>query len=177
MAHCFWDTHFFSCLLNCQTTIWTDDFPNVCNIIVSFRRWWPSSTEVRPSLKRFHHSYVWVLHMASSPNAIFNISNVSVTAFPIFTQNFTQILCSWKTLIFLSRENRQTRRTCDHIKKHSTMTKQDRAMWFWRRSSSNSLLASSTCRAPLGRRNGGLFWTFGNFPDSSCRQSRGTADS
>ena len=42
-------------------------------------------TEVRPSLKRFHHSYVWVLHMASSPNAIFNISNVSVTDFPIFT--------------------------------------------------------------------------------------------
>ena len=132
-----------------------------------------SSTEVRPYLKRFHHSYVWVLHMASSPNAILNISNVSVTDFPIFTQNSTQILCSWKTLTFLSRENRQTRQTCDHIKKHSTMTKQDRAMRFSRRSSSNSLLESSTCRAPLDRRNGGLFWTFGNFPDSPCTASRG----
>jgi hypothetical protein len=104
--------------------------------------------------------------MTSSPNAIFNISNVSVTDFTIFTQNFTQIRCSWKTLIFLSRENRQTRQTCDHIKKHSTMTKQDRAVRFSRRSSSNSLLESSTCRAPLGQSNGRLFWTFGNFPDS-----------
>jgi hypothetical protein len=69
----------------------------------------------------------------------------------------------------LSRENRQTRQTCDHIKKHSTMTKQDRAMRFSRCSSSNSLLESSTCRAPLGRSNGGLFWTFGNFPDSPCK--------
>ena len=129
-----------------------------------------SSTEFQPFLKRFHHSYVWVLHMASSPNAIFNISNVSVRYFPIFTKNFTQIRCSWKTLIFLSQENRQTRQTCDHIKKQSTMSKQDRAMRFSRRSSSNSLLeSSSTCCAPLGRRNGGLFWTFGNFPDSPCR--------
>jgi hypothetical protein len=48
------------------------------------------------------------------------------------------------------------------------MTKQDRAMRFSRRSSSNSLLESCICRAPLGRRNGGLFWTFGNFPDSPC---------
>jgi hypothetical protein len=46
------------------------------------------------------------------------------------------------------------------------MTKQDRAMRFSQRSSSNSLLESSTCRAPLGQRNGGLFWTFGHFPDS-----------
>jgi len=60
-----------------------------------------SSTEVWPSLKRFHHSYIWVLPMAPSLNATFNISNVSVTDFPIFTQNFTQIRCSWKTLIFL----------------------------------------------------------------------------
>jgi len=48
------------------------------------------------------------------------------------------------------------------------MTKQERAMQFSRRSSSNSLLESSTCCAPLGQRNGGLFWTFGNFPDSPC---------
>ena len=41
-------------------------------------------------------------------------------------------------------------------------------MWFSRRSSSNSLLESSTCHNPLGRRNGGLFWTLGNFPDSPC---------
>ena len=127
-----------------------------------------SSTEVRPSLKHFHHPYVWVLPMASSLNAIFNISDVSVTDFPIFTQNFTQIRCSWKTLIFLSQENRQMRQTCDHIKKHSTMTKQDRAMRFLRLSLPNSLLESSTCRTPLGWRNGGLFWTFGNFPDSPC---------
>ena len=127
-----------------------------------------SSTEVQPSLKRFHHSYVWVLPMASSLNAIFNISNVSVTDFPIFTQNFTQIRCTWKTLIFLSQENRQTRQTCDHVKKHSTMTKQDRAMRFSQLNSPNSLLESSTCRAPLGRRNGRLFWTFGNFLDSPC---------
>jgi hypothetical protein len=104
--------------------------------------------------------------MASSPNAIFNISNVSVTDFPTFTQNFTQIRCSRKTLISLSRENCQTRQTCDHIKTHSTMTKQDRAMQFSRRSSSNSSLESSTCRAPLGQCNGGLFSTFGHFPDS-----------
>ena len=123
-----------------------------------------SSTKVWPSLKCFHHSYICVLHMASSLNAIFNISNVSVTDFPIFTK----IRCSWKTFIFLSRENRQMRQTCDHIKKHSTMTKQDRAMQFTRRSLSNSLLESSTCHAPLGRRNGGLFWMFGNFPDSPC---------
>jgi hypothetical protein len=124
-----------------------------------------SSTEVQPSLKRFHHSYVWVLHVASSPNAIFNISNVSVTNIPIFTQ----IRCLWKTLIFLSRQNRQTRQTCDHVKRHSTMTKQDRAMRFFsRRSSSNSLLERSTCSAPLGRHNGGLFWTIRNFPDSPC---------
>jgi hypothetical protein len=73
-----------------------------------------------------------------------------------------------KTPIFLSRENRQTCQTCDHTKKHITMTKQDRAMRFSRRSSSNSLLEITTYRAPLGRRNGGLFWTFGNFPDSPC---------
>jgi len=60
------------------------------------------------------------------------------------------------------------RQTCDHIKKHSTMTKQHRAMRFSRLSSPNSLLESSTCRAPLSWRNGGLFWTFGNFPDSPC---------
>ena len=53
-------------------------------------------------------------------------------------------------------------------KKHSTLTKQDRTMRFSRRSSSNSLLESSTCRAPLGRRNGGLFWTFGILPESPC---------
>ena len=46
MAHCFWDTHFFSYLSNCQTTIWMDDFTNFCNIIVSFRRWWPSWTRI-----------------------------------------------------------------------------------------------------------------------------------
>jgi hypothetical protein len=104
--------------------------------------------------------------MASSPNAIFNISNVSVTDYPTSTQNFTQIRCSRKTLISLTRENRQTRQTCDHIKTNSTMTKQDRAMRFSRRSSSNSLLQSNTCRAPLGQRNGGLFSTFEHFPDS-----------
>ena len=113
----------------------------------------------------------WVLPMDSSLNAIFNISNVSVTDFPVFTQNFTQIHCLWKTLIFLSQENRQTRQTCDHIKKHSTMTKQDRAMRFSQLSSPNSLLESSTCCAPLGRRNSGLFWTFGNFLDSPCTHS------
>jgi len=48
------------------------------------------------------------------------------------------------------------------------MTKQDRAMQFLRRSSSNSLLERSACLAPLGRRNGGLFWMFGNFLDSPC---------
>jgi len=127
-----------------------------------------SSTEVQPPLKRYHHSYVWVLPITSSLNAIFNISNVSVADFPIFTQNFTQIRCSWKTLIFLSRENRQTRETRDHIKNHSTMTKQDRAMRFSRLRSPNSLLESSTCHVPLGRSNGGLFWTFGNFPDNAC---------
>jgi hypothetical protein len=46
------------------------------------------------------------------------------------------------------------------------MTKQDRAMRFSRRSLSNSLLEGSTCRVPLGQRNGGLFSTFGHFPDS-----------
>ena len=127
-----------------------------------------SSTEVRPSLKRVHHSYFWILPMASSLNAIFNVSNLSVTDFPIFTQNFTQIHCSWKAHIFLSQENCQTRQTCDHIKKHSTMTKQDMAMQFLWLSSPNSLLESSTCCTPLGRCNGGLFWTFRNFPDSPC---------
>jgi hypothetical protein len=68
----------------------------------------------------------------------------------------------------LSRENPQTRQICDHIKKHSTMSKQDRAMRFSQRSLSNSLLESSTCHVPLGQHNGGLFWTFGNFPDSPC---------
>jgi len=53
------------------------------------------------------------------------------------------------------------------------MTKQDRAMRFSRRSSSDSLLESSTCRAPLGRHNGGPFWTFRNFPDSPCIQYYG----
>jgi hypothetical protein len=114
------------------------------------------------STTRTFDSCTWLL----PPNAIFNISKVSVTDFPTFTQNFTQIRWSWKTLISLSRENRQTRQTCDHIKTHSTMTKQDRAMRFSRCSSSKSLLECSTCRAPLGRRNGGLFPKFGHFPDS-----------
>ena len=168
MVHCFWNTHFFSYLSNCQMTIWTDDFTKFCNIIVSFRRWWPSRTriiinrssalfETLPPLVRLSPA-----HMASSLNAIFKISNVSVTDFPIFTK----VRCSGKTLIFLSRENHQMHQTSEYIKKHSRVTKQDRAMRFSRHSSSNSLLESSTCRAPLGRRNGGLFWTFGNFPDS-----------
>ena len=46
MAHRFWDTQFFSYLSIFQTTIWTDDFTNFCNIIVSFRRWWPSRTRI-----------------------------------------------------------------------------------------------------------------------------------
>ena len=46
MAHCFWDTHFFSYLSNCQTKILTDDFTNFCNIIVSFRGWWTSRTRI-----------------------------------------------------------------------------------------------------------------------------------
>ena len=168
MAHCFWDTSSAtSRTVKRQFERMTSrTFATLSSIfdVDGCPEHGSSSTEVQPSLKRFHHLYIWVLHMTSSLNAIFNISNVSVTDFP----NFIQIRCSWKTLIFLSRENRQTCQTCDHIKKHSTMTKQDRAMRFSRRSSSNSLLGSSTCRAPLGRRNGRLFWTFGNFPDSPC---------
>jgi hypothetical protein len=72
----------------------------------------------------------------------------------------------------LSRENRQTRQTRDHIKKHSTMTKQDRAMRFSWRSSSNSLLESSTCRAPLGRRNG-YFERSETFRTAHVNETRG----
>jgi hypothetical protein len=88
--------------------------------------------------------------------------------FSSFHTEFHRNSLLMKNTHFSSRENHQMRQTCDHIKKHSTMTKQDRAMLFSRRSSSNSLLESSTCRAPLGRRNSGLFWMFGNFPDSPC---------
>jgi hypothetical protein len=73
-----------------------------------------------------------------------------------------------KKHIFLSRENCQTRQTCDHIKKHNTMSKRDRAIRFSRRSSPNSILESSTCRAPRSQRSGGLIRTFGNFPDRPC---------
>jgi len=78
MAQCFWDPHFLSYLLNCQTTIWTDDFTNFATLSSVFDvdgrpERGSASTEVRPSLKRFHHSYVWVLPMAFSLNAIFNI--------------------------------------------------------------------------------------------------------
>ena len=174
MAQCFWDTHFFSYLSNCQTMIWTDDFMNFCNIIVSFQCWWPSQTrtinnrssalfEMFPPLIRLSPAHGFF------PECYFQHFKCLSNRFSNFHTEF-QIRCSWKTLIFLSRENRQTRQTCDHIMKHSTMTKQDRAMRFSRRSLSNSLLESSTCHAPLGRRNGGLFWTFGNFPDSPCIQ-------
>jgi hypothetical protein len=50
-------------------------------------------------LRRFHDSYIWVWPKASFPNAVFNISNVSIKDFPNLTQNFTQIYCSWKLLI------------------------------------------------------------------------------
>jgi len=167
MAHCFWATHFFSYL---RTVEWqfewmtSQTFATLSSVFDVDGRpeCGSSSTEFRLSLKHFHHSYVWSL------NAIFNIWNVSVTDFPIFTKNFTQIRCTWKTLIFLSQENRQMRQTCDHVKKHSTMTKQDRAMWFSRLSSPNSLLESNTCRALLGWCKGGLFWMFRNFRDSPC---------
>jgi len=45
-----------------------------------------SSTEVRLSLKRLHLSWVFVLLMASSPNACFNISKVSENAFLIWNK-------------------------------------------------------------------------------------------
>jgi hypothetical protein len=86
---------------------------------------------------------------------------------PIYSStDIVAVTFSSLILISLSRENRQARQTCDHIKTHSTMTKQDGAMRFSRRSSSNSLLEGNTCRAPLCQRNGGLFSTFGYFPDS-----------
>jgi hypothetical protein len=58
--------------------------------------WGSLSAEVRPSLKRFHYSYVSVQPKASLPNAVFNILNVSVKDFPNLTKKFTQIRCSWK---------------------------------------------------------------------------------
>jgi hypothetical protein len=52
-----------------------------------------------------------------------------------------------------------------------TRSKQERAMRFSRRSSSDSLTESSTCHAPLGRRNGGLFWSSETFRTAHVHSS------
>jgi hypothetical protein len=158
MARCFWDTHFFSYLSNCQTKILTDDFTNFCNIIVSFRRWWPSRTRIIINRSSALFETFPLLVGLSPAHGFFpecyfqHFKYLSNRFSNFYTEFHTNSLLVKNTHFLVSRE----------------IIKQDRTMRFSRRSSSNSLLESITCHAPLGRGIGGLFWTFGNFPDSPC---------
>jgi hypothetical protein len=59
-----------------------------------------------PRLNRENHSKVYVLPMALSPEALLSISCVFDAFSPSLKQNFTQMHCSFKSVISLITENR-----------------------------------------------------------------------
>ena len=68
------------------------------------------STEVRPPLKRFYHSFIRVLLIHSFPKAFCIIWIVSELVFPSWKQNLMQIPWSCFSFIFNNHKIRQTQK-------------------------------------------------------------------
>jgi len=115
-----------------------------------------SSTEVWLSLKRFYLSWVFVLLMASSPNACFNISKVSENAFPNLKQNFTQHVAHENhTLLIAEKSAKQAWHAFPLI---DTMSKHTRTIRFVKFAQGNRGIS-------LHLHVGALIQKFGNFTD------------
>jgi hypothetical protein len=123
-----------------------------------------SSVEVRPSLKRYYHSYVWVRPKFSFPNAVFNISNVSVKDFPNLTKFHTN-LSLVKIAYFKQNKNRWAQVTLVHTNRRNTMTKQIIALLFTLNYFPMLSLCCSMISILLVALAGALFKELWNLPD------------
>lgn len=171
ITHGFWNSNFICYFTSGQTTIWVNHFPNFFFIFSSFFgvEGCPEhslyTTEVWPSLKSLYHLWVCVLLMTLSPNASFNISNVSESICPNLEQNFTKTRCSIKSHILNCRKMCRASKICIHSNTHSTMIKQTRMIWCVAFTKGNQLLCSTTSGTSLHLHFGMLIQKFRNFTD------------
>jgi hypothetical protein len=74
---------------------WRNKF--LVNSAITVKKHYHHALDIRPKFSQVCHSKVRVLPMALSPEAVLSISCVSDAVFPSLKQNFTQMLCSFKS--------------------------------------------------------------------------------
>ena len=129
MTRGFWNSSFLYHFTKGQTTTGMNLFPNLLDA-AGRPEHSLSSIDARPSLERLFHSWVCVVLIASTPNALFNTSKAPENVLPNMKQNFTETRCLWKSPILNRRKIRCASKTLVHSNRRSTMAKQTRTIRF-----------------------------------------------